>query len=224
MSRAFCIPGVIFLFCALALSFLVSVSLPFLPALDITRAHFQSAITIDGSSDPVIESRLGIWAHCDYRANGDRICSKSGHAYVIGYHTSNNDNVIIGPSWTRGLAVHPVATAVIFVAFLLSFSTHVTVTLVSSLMSFLAATLTLIAFAIDIALYAFLKHQVEKLNVGGSANTSPGFWMTFVTLILLLLAGCTVCFGRRRDRMSGASSYPMTTTTKKPFWRRFGRN
>ena len=38
-----------------------------------------------------------------------------------------------------------------------------------------------------------------------------GFWLTFVALILLLLAGCTVCFGHRRDRASGrygGGSYP----------------
>lgn len=221
MTRAFCIPGVIFLFCAFVLSFLVSISLPYLPALDIARAHFGSSVTVTGSSDTINESRLGIWAHCEYRANGDRICSSTGHAYSVGYHTSNNDNVIIGPSWTRGLAVHPVATAVIFVAFVLSFSTHTTVTLVSSLISFLAALIVLIAFAIDIALFTFLKHQTDKLNVGTRAVTAPGFWMTFATLLLLLLAGCTVCFGRRRDRMSGASY--SETTTKRPFWRRFRR-
>lgn len=37
MSRAYCIPGVFFLFCAFVLLFLVSVSLPHLEAMDITR-------------------------------------------------------------------------------------------------------------------------------------------------------------------------------------------
>jgi len=27
-----------------------------------------------------------------------------------------------------------------------------------------------------------------------------GFWLTFASLILTLLAGCTVCFGHRRDK------------------------
>jgi hypothetical protein len=31
--------------------------------------------------------------------------------------------------------------------------------------------------------------------------------MTFVSLILVLLAGCTVCFGRRKE--SGGDAYPM---------------
>lgn len=41
MSRTFCIPGILFLVVALILSFLVSVSLPFLPAIDIVRTNFQ---------------------------------------------------------------------------------------------------------------------------------------------------------------------------------------
>jgi len=222
MGRAFCIPGVFFLLIALVLSFLVSVSLPFLPALDVARVHFGTAIQAENVTG-ITTSRLGIWAHCDYRDDGSKLCTKTGHAYSVQY-TAGSTSETVGASWTRGLAVHPVATAVIFVAFLLSFSTHVTVTLVSSLVSFLAALLTLIAFAIDIALFVFLKHQTKKLDVGANTNTAPGFWMTFAVLILLLLAGCTVCFGRRRDRMSGASSYPTTTNEKRGFFSRFRRS
>ena len=56
------------------------------------------------------------------------------------------------------------------IAFLLSLSSHVTLTLLASLTSFLAALLTLIAFAVDIALFVFVKHQMGKLD-GVSART-----------------------------------------------------
>jgi hypothetical protein len=122
---------------------------------------------------------------------------------------------------------------------LLSFSQHITVTLIASLVSFLAATITLIAFAIDIALYAYFKNAMGNLGFGSQTITGPGlsklwlprcaeltgiegFWLTFVSLILLLLAGCTVCFGRRRDRMSGATT--STASPKTPFFSRFRKN
>jgi hypothetical protein len=42
-------------------------------------------------------------------------------------------------------------------------------------MSFMAALVTLIAFAIDIALYAYVKHQMKKLNgVRSITRTAPG--------------------------------------------------
>lgn len=103
------------------------------------------------------------------------------------------------PSWwgfnlfvvSQLLQVLP-ATAVTFVAFVMSFSQHHMVTLLASLTSFLAALLvreasrntcpsphshpqTLIAFAIDIALYAFVHHEIGKLpDVSGNTNTSAG--------------------------------------------------
>jgi len=229
MARVFCIPGIIFLFCAFVLSFLTSISLPFLPALDITRVHFGGSVSsVSTTGEVMTQLRFGIWAPCFYDQNDARTCEKTGHAYSVSISNSERTaSVIIGSSWTRGLAVHPVATAVTFFALALSFSTHTTVTLVSSLVSFLAALLTLIAFAIDIALYAFVKHEIHKLpGVSGDTLTGPGFWLTFVSLILLLLAGCTVCFGRRRDRMAGASSYPAYSSSSKPtFLSRFrGKN
>ncbi|KAJ7147290.1 hypothetical protein C8R46DRAFT_1353487 [Mycena filopes] len=222
MSRIFCIPGIIFLLCALVLSVLVSISLPYLPALDFVRVHFGSGVATNG--DGMTELRFGIWSACYYTTDGARTCLKTGHAYAVAISNAEKTaNVVIGSSWTRGLAVHPVAAAVTFIAFGMSFSTHHMVTLLSSLTSFLAAALTLIAFAIDIALYAFVHHEIGKLpDVSGHTTTSAGFWMTFVSLLLLLLAGCTVCFGRRKDRMSGAASYPMSS--KPSFLSRFRRN
>jgi len=204
---------------------LTSVSLPYLPALDITRTHFGTQVIQTGQQG-LTEIRFGVWAPCYYDEDDNRTCFKAGHGYEIAISNQEKTaNIIISSSWTRGLAVHPVATGVTFLAFLMSFSQHITVTLAASLTSFLAALITLIAFAIDIALFAYLKHQVNKLpNVQGKTTTSPGFWLTFVSFILLLLAGCTVCFGRRKQRMSGATSYPTLSNSKKSFWSRFRRN
>jgi len=223
MARAFCIPGIIFIFCAFVLSFLTSISLPYLPALDITRTHFNTGVLQNTGADGLTELRFGVWAPCFYDESQERTCYKAAHGYEVAISNEQKTaNVIISSSWTRGLAVHPVATAVTFIALLLSMSQHVTVTLIASLMSFLAAALTLIAFAIDIALFVFLRHQVDKLpDVQSKTTPSPGFWLTFVTLILLLLGGCTVCFGRRKDRMSEATS---VTSDKKPLWSRFRKD
>ncbi|THH21770.1 hypothetical protein EUX98_g8291 [Antrodiella citrinella] len=213
----------IFLFCAFVLLFLVSISLPWLTALDFARVHFKEGAPSTGADGGAItELRFGIWAYCWYDTSGQRTCSPTGHAYSTTiYNDQNHDHfVTIGSSWTSGLAVHPVAAGVTFIAFLLSLSTHVTFTLISSLTAFLAATLTLVAFAIDIALFAWTKHQVHNLGGVTNTNTAPAFWMTFVSFLLLCFAGCTVCFGRRRDRMEDATSYPVISK-KGSWWDRF---
>jgi hypothetical protein len=114
--------------------------------------------------------------------------------------------------------IHPIATAIILIAWLLSFSDHLTVMLMSSLFSFLGALFTLIVFAIDIALFANIRAKMD--NIGGKVNPGPAFWMTLVVLVLTNVAGCVVCFGRRRKTDSG--EYKIET--KKPWYHKFRRN
>ena len=54
MPRVFHIPGIIFLFCAFVLLFLVSISLPFLTALDFARVHFKDGNPTVGSDKNAI--------------------------------------------------------------------------------------------------------------------------------------------------------------------------
>lgn len=66
MSRAFCIPGIIFLVCALVLNFLVSVSLPYLPALDIARTHYRGGGLTQQGQPGITEIRVCAVPFCDF--------------------------------------------------------------------------------------------------------------------------------------------------------------
>jgi len=224
MSRAFCIPGVFFIFCALVLNLLVSISLPFLPGLDIARTRIINGQV--GTAQGLTQIRFGIWAPCFYTAQ-NHTCPDARRAYTVTIENGNNtssQDAVVDSSWTRGLAVHPVAAIVTFFAFLFSLSTHLVVTLIASLLAFLAALLTLIAFAIDIALLVLVQHELNRIGTGTTTKPSAAFWMTFVSLILLLLGGCTVCLGRRRDRLSGATDTSSATPRKFSWRNRFTRN
>ncbi|KAJ7181479.1 hypothetical protein C8R43DRAFT_969267 [Mycena crocata] len=211
MARAFYLSGMAFLFCALVLSFLSSISLPYLPALDFARVKFAKNSLFSGSGT-LSEVRWGIWGPCIYDGNGDRTCVHTGHGYAIPIRSLEGQTVVIGASWTRGLAIHPVATGVVAIAFGFAASKYEHGPIAASLTSFFAALMLLIAFAIDIALYVNVHHQIGELdNVKGNVDAGSAFWMTLVSLILVLLAGCTVCFGRRKE--SGGNAYPMMTKT-----------
>jgi len=64
-------------------------------------------------------------------------------------------------------------TGVTFIALLFSFSTHFTFMMLASMMSFLAALLSLIAFGIDVALFVHLRSEMSKLT-GIPERTVPG--------------------------------------------------
>jgi hypothetical protein len=97
----------------------------------------------------------------------------------------------------------------------------------------------LLAFIVDIALYAFVKQQVDTLPNGNTVTSSgkfvvhrgellfievlcaSAFWMTFVSLILVLLSGTSVFFGRRRDV---DASYPSYSGSSGGILSRFRKN
>ncbi|THU87629.1 pali-domain-containing protein [Dendrothele bispora CBS 962.96] len=225
MSRKFFIPGIVFLFLAFVLSFFTSISAPTIHSLDIVRIDTNNADrVIVAPEDAAKSTHLGIWGFCVYDFNDDAHCENVGHGYQ--YTLTNFDRssrTTIGASWTRGLAIHPVAAAVTFVAFCLSFSSHLTVLLAASITSFLAAFLTFLAFIIDIVLYAYVHHKVKDVSdIDVDVNTAPGFWLTFVALLFTLFAGCTVCFGRRKVA-DPSSSYPMMSNPT-GFFSRFRKN
>jgi len=213
MARLFCIPGVALLFSAFVLNFIVSISLPYLPALDITRTHFDEGAFEEGKN-AMTELRFGIWTPCYYNHDDDRTCAKLGYAYSLNATDSGHSNsVVISSPWTRGLAVHPVATAVSLFATALALSEHVTVALIATLTAWLASLITLIAFIIDIALFAWTKHQFKKLNVEAHTKTGPGFWLTFIAFILLSIGGASTCLGRIRNKRAQRSAAPAVVET-----------
>lgn len=69
-----------------------------------------------------------------------------------------------------------IATAVIGIAFILSLSSNLAIELASSIVSLLAAFLTLLAFIIDIALYAHTKHEMHAIDQSKTV-TAPGTFL-----------------------------------------------
>ncbi|PCH42891.1 hypothetical protein WOLCODRAFT_138100 [Wolfiporia cocos MD-104 SS10] len=214
MGKALHIPGIILLFSSFVLLLLVSVSLPYLDVFAFVRVHVtEGSVTVGSNATAVTELKYGVWADCWYDASGDRTCSPLGYAYNTSlYSDGGKSSVDIGSSWTRGLTIHPVAAGVTLIAVLLSLSSHTACVLLAAITSGVAGTTALVAFAVDIALLAYLKGQVGRLGgAAASVDPAPGFWMTLAALVALFVAAGGMYLGRRRDRMAGATSYPMET-------------
>ncbi|KAF7296841.1 hypothetical protein MIND_00915400 [Mycena indigotica] len=218
MSRKHFLIGASCLGVALFLSLIGSISLPHLTALDYVRAKFATPIL--SGQDTLSEIRLGIWGPCFYDEHDHRLCFNVGHGYPVPLLTTTGQIEIISGSWTRGLAVHPVATGVIAIAFGFAFAKFESAPLISVLTSVLSALILLIAFAIDIALYAEMHHKVGELHgVKGNVDFGTAFWFTLVELILVLVAAVMVFMGRRAGDSS--ESYPMFSSPSGGFFSRF---
>ncbi|KAJ7613115.1 pali-domain-containing protein [Roridomyces roridus] len=187
---------------ALLLGFITSISLPYLNGVDFVRVKYTAAI----SNFKVGDVRFGIWASCTFDYSGDRSCGPTHHGYselIPGIDSDGNfKSVLIGASWTRGLAIHPVATVLTAIALGFALSRNWEHgPIMATLMSLLAAFVATLAFIVDIALYAFVKGQVDSVNDRAQITTvtSSAFWMSFVTLLLLIASGLAIFIDRRRE-------------------------
>jgi len=192
-----CLPGTIFLIIGFAAGFLASISLPWLPALEVARTNFNTELL---PSDTIKQARLGVWAGCGYTKNDKKECTPTGHAYNFGVLLldKGGEERIVKSSWTRGLVVTPVATGVAFLALIFALIPGGAWGLIASGTAFLASFIMLLAFIIDIVL---LLHQKSVFDIPGAhTSAGAGFWLTFISLIFLLVAGCTVCIGHRRSK------------------------
>lgn len=210
------IAGIVTLFIAFALSFLVSLSLPHVRVFDIVRTSVDGSNFSDVGSGAASQIRLGIWGYCiEAAGNGDWNCVNTGYAYSLDISDQN-----IGSSWTRGLVIHPIATAILFIAFVLGCFQSLFILLLASLAALLGSTLTLIAFACDIALFVRFKSRIGNIdNVNEDTDPGPAFWMTLVSLVLAFVGAFLVFLGRRRDTVRRGDAYPM----RQPWYHKFTR-
>lgn len=87
MPRAFHIPAVAFLFCAFALLFLASISLPYLTGLDIVRTTFAGPSSAAEAPQGALKE-LRVSGLVSYMSAGpcNSVCDKCESAILIGLH------------------------------------------------------------------------------------------------------------------------------------------
>ncbi|PWN27067.1 pali-domain-containing protein, partial [Jaminaea rosea] len=110
----------------------------------------------------------------------------------IPYANQLSSSVLHGLSYT--LVLHPVACGLSAVAFLLGILQHCTgfaTAFLTSMVAGFATTVTLIALALDFALFTIAKKRVE--SDGGTASYGTAIWLTLAAFIVLVVAQCAVC-------------------------------
>jgi hypothetical protein len=186
MAKRHLVPGAVLLGIAFFLSLLASVSLPNVKFYDVVRATFGSAGFTPNNQ--LSEARWGIWGFCfTISPSPDFICQRTGFGYRTQFADARGGVVTISAGLTKGQVVHPVATAVLGVAFFLSLSTNVTIVLAASLVTFLGALFSLISLILDVVLFEGIKRKMKDLQI--TPGVSPR--VLFGTILLPKLSGST---------------------------------
>ncbi len=88
------------------------------------------------------------------------------------------------------MILHPVATGVVFISFLLNLGAGFFGSLLASFVALLAFIITAIVCITDFVLFAVIKSNVNDPNTGngGDAFYSAGIWTLLVAAILTLIA------------------------------------
>lgn len=151
-------------------------------------------------------STFGVFGYC--LAGGS--CSSRRLGYDLPAVISNiagtsyqNQNIV---RLTRALVLHPIATGISFLAFLVAVFSERFGYLFSSILAFLAFIVSLVAMAIDFGLFVAARNHVNNNAVGAvSAQLGNALWMTLAATIALFIASFVVCLGccssRRKDRV-----------------------
>ncbi|KAG8869588.1 hypothetical protein FRB98_002371 [Tulasnella sp. 332] len=125
----------------------------------------------------------------------------AGEISAIGLPAFSNSKGKTLNNLLNALILHQVAAGVAFIAFLLAVISHRIGFLLASAVASLAWVITLVAMAIDFALFGVIKTHVHDAHNGMTASYGVATWTTLAAFIILFFATNTTCFacvtGRR---------------------------
>ena len=132
---------------------------------------------------------------------------------------------------TRVMVLHPVATGLCFIAFLLCLGAGIVGSLAASLMAFLAFIVTLVALICDFVGFGIIKSKVNDDASSSKANFGVAMWLILVSAICSLIATIVVfvtcCAGRSKKRRDSrkVEHYEQTQPIprRRHFWQRRNR-
>lgn len=216
MTRRYLIPALTLSAISTILLVLLTISTP-TTLSDATPFDFVRSSNLDGIVDlspgsnakRLIGSvRFGTWGYCSALNGTSSLgCFKHSHGYSVklGINPEQSETeaqafITIGSSWTRGLAVHVVAFVGALIGLVLTAVPKQVSRLAALVVNAVTALLTLVAFAIDIALLAYVQTQLRKIS---SPKTMPGpaFYMALVAIPLAASAAVMNWLNWRSEKL-----------------------
>lgn len=206
-------------FAATVLLIIVSVSTPIWNSVYFLRSF---------SGGDVL--KLGNWGACIEGAQTVCTSRRLGYDYddlvraVAGQDALGDVSGTITKGLTYALILHPIAAAFSLVAFLLAVCPNIVTHILGSIVAFLATLITLVVFAIDLALFIVARNRIN--DNGGDARLGNAVWLVLGALVALLIASFTICCAGISDRRKNRRASQVDNSAygynekRGPFWRR----
>ncbi|THU90901.1 pali-domain-containing protein [Dendrothele bispora CBS 962.96] len=189
-------PGFLATLAAAVLLGIVSFCVPYFKSVFFLKAGFQSG----GKNGTITFGTLGFCL--DF--GGEVACSKPQVGYQLDINQlvgDNNPDIQIpqvAVRWlTYALVLHIVAFVIALLSAAFGLLAHVCQLIgecCSTCVSGFSATVALLAFAFDIALFSAAKSRINHVEAG-SATTGNAMWLTLAAFLLLIFTGCFYAFG-----------------------------
>ncbi|KAI0016522.1 pali-domain-containing protein [Xylariomycetidae sp. FL0641] len=208
--------GSFLLLSACVLLIITDISAPVVNSISILKVNLDNTNGDDGlfndnNGNPVIS--FGTFGYCVQNALGDDndICTKSHIGYdPIDIITSNLQGVDFGSAsgataraLTNVMVLHPVATGLAFISFLLALGAGFVGSLLASLGALLTFVVTLVVLITDFVGFAIVHHEVNDHASNSHAEWGAAAWTTLVSAICSLLAAIVLfltCCSRRMHK------------------------
>jgi len=105
---------------------------------------------------------------------------------------------------TKVMILHPIATGVTFIAFVLSLGAGVVGSFLAALVALLAFLVTVVVLITDFVLFSIIRSNVNDANTGAEAFYSTALWTLLAAAVCTLLGTVVVfftcCSGRLHKR------------------------
>lgn len=193
--------GTFLLFSATVLLIITDISAPVVNGISMLRVDLDSRAT---SSNSWPSLTFGTFGYCvrDTTASGQDFCSRSHVGYdpvsIVEQNVQDVDfsdaATDTSKALTRVMILHPIATGLAFIAFLLALGAGVIGSLLASLCSLLTFIVTLIALICDFVAFGIIKSEVNNADNGSRAEWGAASWTILVSAICSFLATFIVFF------------------------------
>ncbi|KAI0836737.1 pali-domain-containing protein [Hypoxylon sp. FL0890] len=208
--------GTFLLFSATVLLIITDISAPVVNGISMLRVDLNARQTSSNNFPSLTFGTFGYCVrHTTSLSSGQDSCSQSRVGYnpalVVEQNVQNVDfsdaSTDTTKALTRVMILHPIATGLAFIAFLLALGAGVVGSLLASLVSLLTFIVTLIALICDFVAFGIIKHEVNNANNGSRAEWGAASWTILVSAICSFLATFivffTCCSARLHRRREG---------------------